>query len=284
MKIRILNAMRISVLLSLLCLLYACGGGSDTDSESSSTNAPAVDNATNDVATDPVADADETAIDDLLDVPADTPVASANAAPTISGSPANTAVVGEPFNFAPTADDADGDSLTFAIENAPQWIDFDTATGVLSGIPNSDSIGLVNVVVISVTDGELSATLDFELAVVSASVEPPSPIEPPAPQDPSDPVEPEPTEPDASRSSISLSITPPSFNDDGSPLIDLAGVRVLYGVESGSYSGQIETSSSQPAEIVIPDLLAGTYFISAVAFTEAGVESLFADEIVVEAP
>lgn len=91
----------------------------------------------------------------------------ANAAPSISGSPADSITVGESYSFIPNASDPDGDTLTFSIENAPLWAMFDPSTGELSGSPTASNIGAVEDVVISVSDGSLSASLNpFSIAVI----------------------------------------------------------------------------------------------------------------------
>ena len=95
---------------------------------------------------------------------------SNNAAPTISGTPATTVVVGNPYSFQPIANDQDGDTLTFSITGKPQWASFATATGALTGTPaqasNSGSI------IISVTDGKSApvSLTAFTIAAVAASI------------------------------------------------------------------------------------------------------------------
>jgi len=64
-------------------------------------------------------------------------VQSGNRAPVISGSPSTSATVGAAYSFQPTASDADGNTLTFAISGRPAWANFNTATGQLSGTPRA---------------------------------------------------------------------------------------------------------------------------------------------------
>ena len=61
------------------------------------------------------------------------PTNPSNAAPQISGTPATSVIAGSTYVFTPTASDADGDALTFAISNMPDWATFDTSTGQLTG-------------------------------------------------------------------------------------------------------------------------------------------------------
>ena len=89
-----------------------------------------------------------------------------NTAPTIAGTPGTSATVGTPYSFTPTANDAEDDTLTFEITNKPSWATFTPATGQLSGTPPTGSEGTTSGIVISVSDGSLSAALPaFSLTV-----------------------------------------------------------------------------------------------------------------------
>lgn len=90
-----------------------------------------------------------------------------NQAPTISGAPPAQADEDAAYIFTPDADDPDGDTLTFAVENAPAWASFDTATGTLSGTPTRADVGMHEDIRITVSDGQASAELDpFAVEVV----------------------------------------------------------------------------------------------------------------------
>ena len=95
----------------------------------------------------------------------------ANSAPVIGGTPANTVDQGADYLFTPTASDVDaGTTLQFSITNKPGWATFDTTTGALSGTPAREHVGISNNIVISVSDGELSASLAaFSIEVVSVN-------------------------------------------------------------------------------------------------------------------
>ncbi|MBN7818750.1 Ig-like domain-containing protein [Bowmanella yangjiangensis] len=97
-------------------------------------------------------------------------VTATNTAPTISGAPATSIKQGEAYNFTPTASDPDGDTLTFSISNKPIWASFNSTTGALTGTPLKEDVGSSNGIVISVSDGELSAALPaFNLEVVDGN-------------------------------------------------------------------------------------------------------------------
>jgi len=85
------------------------------------------------------------------------PGSSANTAPTITGSPALSATVGQAYAFTPAAKDAQGNALAFSIQNKPSWASFSTATGALSGTPSA--AGTFGPIAISVSDGKASSAL-----------------------------------------------------------------------------------------------------------------------------
>ena len=85
------------------------------------------------------------------------PVQAANVAPTISGTPPSSVVVGFRYRFVPAARDANGDRLRFAIANKPAWASFDSATGRLTGAPAAT--GWYSNIVIKVSDGRISRSL-----------------------------------------------------------------------------------------------------------------------------
>jgi fibronectin-binding autotransporter adhesin len=95
----------------------------------------------------------------------------ANSYPTITGDPETSVDQDQPYSFTPTASDVDlGDTLTFSIENKPDWASFDTDTGALTGTPTNDDVGTTTGIVISVSDGTLTASLPaFDLEVVNVN-------------------------------------------------------------------------------------------------------------------
>jgi hypothetical protein len=95
--------------------------------------------------------------------------APANRAPTISGTPASAVTVGAAYSFQPSASDADGDKLTYSIQNKPAWATFSSTTGRLTGTPASANIGTTSGISISVSDGKVTATLGpFSIEVKAA--------------------------------------------------------------------------------------------------------------------
>lgn len=92
------------------------------------------------------------------------------ATPTIKGIRPTGAIVGIQYFFQPKAADADGDTLTFSIQNKPSWAVFSTSTGKLSGTPSSANLGVYSNIVIRVSDGTSSAALPaFSITVRTAT-------------------------------------------------------------------------------------------------------------------
>ena len=92
----------------------------------------------------------------------------ANRAPTIAGTPATAATVGQAYSFQPNASDADGNTLTFSIVNKPSWASFNATSGQLGGTPGSGDVGTNGGITITVSDGNLSAALPAFSIQVSA--------------------------------------------------------------------------------------------------------------------
>ena len=95
-----------------------------------------------------------------------------NSAPTISGVPAASVMVGQAYSFQPTAADANGDALSFSIAGMPAWATFATNTGRLSGTPGAGHVGTFANITISVSDGKGGSAA---LPAFSIQVQPPPP-------------------------------------------------------------------------------------------------------------
>jgi len=102
------------------------------------------------------------------------PPPGVNVPPTLSGVPATTATVGQSYTFAPVGDDANDDPLTYSFSNCPVWMNCEAATGRVSGTPATAHIGSTGPIVISVSDGQASAQVQFTLTVQAAPPSPPA--------------------------------------------------------------------------------------------------------------
>lgn len=103
----------------------------------------------------------------------DVTINEVNDAPTIYGTPVSTINIDNYYSFTPTASDPDNDILTFSISNKPSWLSFNQNSGELIGTPTSSDLGLYENIVISVTDGQLSAFLPaFSIEVTDNNSKP----------------------------------------------------------------------------------------------------------------
>ena len=165
--------------------------------------------------------------------------------PKIGGTPTGSVKVGQSYVFRPSASDADGDLLTFTITGKPGWLAFDPVTGTLSGNPTASQAGTYANIVISVSDGRYSSALPaFSIAVVEQTL-----------------------------GSAKLSWAPPTTNEDGTPVTDLAGYRVVYGQSAAELSQSLTIGSAAITSAVIEGLTQGTWYFAVKAYTSANVES-----------
>ena len=178
------------------------------------------------------------------------PTGSQNTAPRIAGSPDSAVLAGDVYDFTPSASDADGDAISFLISNKPAWATFDSSTGRLYGQTTLADLGRYESIVISATDG--IASVDLQSFAIEVT--------------------------DVGLGSITLNWTPPTQNEDGSALSDLAGYRIYYGKSSGNYTNQIVIDTPGISTYVIDNLVPATYFVVATSVNSAGVESRYSNE------
>jgi hypothetical protein len=168
----------------------------------------------------------------------------------ISGTPSTQAAVDKPYTFVPGAQDPDGGTLKFEIANRPSWLNFDPVTGTLQGTPTAANVGVYRGITIQVTDGSSFSTLPpFDISVVAAGTQ-----------------------------SVTLSWLPPTQNEDGSPLTDLAGYRIRYGSASGSYTTTVSVANPGLATYVVEGLAPSKYFFVIASYNKSGVESINSPE------
>ena len=183
------------------------------------------------------------------------PPVGGNSAPTISGSPGASVAMGDQYSFTPTASDPDSDPLTFSVQGAPNWLNFNSGNGSLTGMPLLADVGVYSGISVSVSDGSLSSSLpQFTVTVVQNA-----------------------------DGSITLSWTAPTQNEDGSALNDLAAYKFYYGTSSGNYPNQVRVDSPGITTYVLENLTPATYFVSATAINSSGTESRLSNEAIVDA-
>ena len=172
-----------------------------------------------------------------------------NNAPTISGNPMTAIDIGSAYSFTPTASDPDGDKMTFSVMNQPSWADFDKTTGALSGQPALGSVGTYASIEISVSDGKAESVLPrFAISVDQVGT-----------------------------ISTTLNWTPPTQNEDGSALMDLAGYKIYWGTTPGQYTHSVKIENAGMSSYVVENLSPGTYEFAATSFNDAGVESAYSN-------
>jgi hypothetical protein len=178
------------------------------------------------------------------------PTVSANVAPTIRGTPPTSVLAGNQYSFSPTATDSNGDALAFSITNRPSWATFNVTNGRLVGTPSAANVGAYANIRISVSDGAATASLPaFGINVTAVG-----------------------------NGSATLSWLPPTQNQDGSALTNLAGYKVHWGTSSGSYTNNVTINNPGITSYLVENLVPGRYYFALSAFTSSGLTSNFSNE------
>jgi hypothetical protein len=89
-----------------------------------------------------------------------------NNVPVITSTEVTTATKDVLYSYTITATDADADALTYSAPTLPSWMNFNTSTHVLSGLPAAANLGDHNVV-LEVTDGKDAVQQSFTITVTS---------------------------------------------------------------------------------------------------------------------
>lgn len=167
-----------------------------------------------------------------------------NRAPLISGH-APHAPADEFFDFRPNASDPDGDRLVFSIANKPPWAKFNVETGRLHGTPAVRDIGIYTGITIIVSDGHSTSTLPaFEIQVTEGASD-----------------------------VVTLSWDPPTHNEDGSQLNDLAGYRIYLGRHPDKLSRVIVLNNPGLTRYVVEHLAPAKWYFAMTSFNRRGHES-----------
>ena len=181
---------------------------------------------------------------------ADAPAGSGNAAPTIAGTPGATVVAGQAYSFQPSANDANGDALTFTATNLPGWATFNATTGRISGTPTAAQVGAYANVSITVSDGTATASIaPFTITVSDVN----------------------------GSGSATLSWTPPTQNTDGSSLRNLSGYQVRYGRSANDLTETVTLDNPSLNRYVVENLSSGTWYFAVLAVNGTGATSSFSN-------
>ena len=217
--------------LAVLSALAGCGGSGASTASSSAAGPSASSSATSSTAS-----------------------GGSTASPTVkamqistSASAQGSVTVGQTFTLTPNVTGSNGKTLTFTVANAAPWMTFNASTGVLTGTPTAADVGTYGNVVISVSDGQESASAaPFTIQVVAAA---------------------------AASGTADVSWTPPTTNTDGSTLTNLAGYNIYYGTSPNALNQQVQVSNVGVTNYVISGLTTGTWYFAVTAYTSTGTES-----------
>jgi hypothetical protein len=77
--------------------------------------------------------------------------------------------------------------------------------------------------------------------------------------------------------SVTLNWTPPTQNEDGTSLTDLAGYRIYWGTTPGSYPNSVTIDNPGLSSYVVENLMPGTYEFVATSINALGVESVYSN-------
>lgn len=182
-------------------------------------------------------------------------VTNTNDAPTISGTPAAAVNVGSAYSFTPSANDVDGDGLTFSITNRPSWASFNTSTGRLSGTPGASHSGTYGNIIIRVSDGRATAQLPaFSIRVNNS----------------------QPT-----NSNVRLSWVAPTARSDGTgiSLSQISSYRIRYGTSAGNYTNSVTVNDGSATAYTIQNLSPATYHFVVTAIDTEGQESGYSSPV-----
>jgi hypothetical protein len=174
---------------------------------------------------------------------------NANQALTISGSPASAVLIGDDYSFIPSANGSNGNVLSFSIRNQPRWSTFDSATGRVSGQTLPGDEGVYEKIQIAVSNGSTNASLpDFSITVT-----------------------------DTAFGSMTLSWLAPTQNSDGTPLTDLAGYNIYFGLSQDDYSNKVHIDNPSISTYMVENLLPNTYYVVATSLNSLDVESTYSN-------
>jgi hypothetical protein len=210
MKLQVKKA---GVLVVLALLTAGCGGGGD--GETAQSNVPPTQNP-----------------------------GGGNSPPTIQGQPGTSIAAGQAYNFRPTANDANGDALTFTAANLPNWAALNQSTGAVTGTPDNSDVGTYSGITITVSDGKATATLQAFAITVT----------------------------DIGTGTATVSWTPPTQNTDGSSLA-LGSYVILYGRSATVLDRSITVTNPSITRFVVDNLSSGTWYFAVSAVSSQGASS-----------
>jgi hypothetical protein len=166
--------------------------------------------------------------------------------PTIGGIAPTQAQAGTAYSFTPTTTDPSGKALSFSVQNKPGWAAFSIATGRLSGVPANSDVGTDAGIVITVSDGAMSAALKaFTITVAAAPGTP-------------------------TTGTATIKWVAPTKNTDGSAITDLAGYVISYGTSATALSQTVSITNPATTSYTVQNLGTGTWYFAVSAMEADG--------------
>ena len=175
------------------------------------------------------------------------PAISSNAPPVIAVATIANAQVGTPFDYQPTAQDPDHDTLRFTAVNLPTWASLDPSSGRISGTPGPAEEGVYESISITVADATHRVTTAPFSITVSPLVE-------------------------SGTGVASLHWEAPPSKVSGEPLDDLAGYRILYGRSSSDLDRSVLITDPAVTSYQFSTLTSGVWYFAVVAVNANGLE------------
>jgi RHS repeat-associated protein len=96
-------------------------------------------------------------------------VVADNSAPVITSTAIDTATAGSPYEYRLQAQDADGEVVSYRLDNAPAGMAIDQTTGILSWTPAVSQLGATSVTVAALDDQGAETTQTYSLNVVETA-------------------------------------------------------------------------------------------------------------------
>jgi len=178
-----------------------------------------------------------------------------NAPPTIVIAAVGDGRVGATFDYLPTAQDPENDTLQFTATNLPPWATLDSITGRIRGTPGPGDAGVYESISITVADAmHKVVTAPFSITVNPALEPAPEPAL------------------ELGNGVASLQWETPPSKVSGEPLDDLAGYRILYGRSSSNLDHSVLITDPATTSYRFSTLSSGVWYFAVVAVNANGLE------------
>ncbi|HEY8507564.1 MAG TPA: hypothetical protein VIL32_04345, partial [Steroidobacteraceae bacterium] len=151
------------------------------------------------------------------------------------------------YYFKPTVTTTSGKTVHFEIQGKPVWAEFNSQTGVLKGTPGPQHLGAHQNIQISATDGVSRASLPTFLITVLSNP--------------------------GSGGSATVSWIPPTVNEDGTALTNLAGYRIYSGTSATNLKLLVSINQPGLTRYFVESLAPGRHYFAMTAVNSEGVES-----------